>query len=306
MERDLRLIQEKRAERDRANGLISDLSASKETNEELQEEPMAPAENMVIDDPVKESQPPEHPAQPSTQPEDLTEPAAPKAEEVDPEPSRKVDPETIASGQGMPQDSENSVGLAITMPPDDAVEAKEPSGILEAKAVEAAAVPETSLDIPDATDLDFESMFNDTDLTSGDNALNFDLGFSTDPATTQDILNDTSFENLDMSNTDMTILPATTNEDIDSLLPGVENYLNADPDFTNISVPPASIVPEISQTTLTATTTAPAEQAVDAPAADTSFDDNFFGLGGDFSVGETGADDLGDATFGDFEDFDWS
>lgn len=103
----------------------------------------------------------------------------------------------------------------------------------------------------------------------------------------------------------MTNLATTTNEDLDSLLPGVENYLNADTDFSSISVPAASSLPETTQGTVATTTGATTQNPAEATVGETSFDDNFFGLG-DFDMGGTGGEDLGDGGLVDFDEFDWS
>lgn len=300
MERDLRLIRKKRAERDRANGIITGYSPTKEADDIVPEDDTTvPTEDMLMD------QATEQPETSISVIQQATESTTEGVKEADEKAAESSSQEAITTGQGMPQGSDNSMGLAISMPPDVTAEAQDHPKSLEKKPTEATGEVEAPLELPDSGDLDFESMFNDTDLTAADDAMSFDLGFSTDPAVSQDILNDTSFENINMSNTDMTNLATTTNEDLDSLLPGVENYLNADTDFSSISVPAASSLPETTQGTVATTTGATTQNPAEATVGETSFDDNFFGLG-DFDMGGTGGEDLGDGGLVDFDEFDWS
>ena len=207
----------------------------------------------------------------------------------------------ITSDQAMPQDAENSMGLAITMPVDLATETAEPPKSPEKKSSGATPAAEVPLDTGTA-DLDFESMFNDTDLTGGDDAMNFGLDFSSDGNLNQDVLNDSAFANIEMSNADMPNLGATTSEDINTLLPGLENYVNAGTDFSNINISVAPSLPETSQGASVGTTSAPAQVSAPPVDADSSLDD-LFGSG-DFSIDGTGDDGMGTGTFGDLEDFD--
>ena len=298
MERDLRLVRKQRAERDHANDMIVDPSPPKEPDEAAPNHTTGQAVNLLS----------------TTNGEQLLESALPARETTDaaaedlkthdeaaPE---NTDQEAINNELGMPQDSENPMGLAITIPSDDVPKAAEQSQ-LPVDPAEALVSTEAPLEIAEGVDLDFESMFNDTDPKAIDDALNFDFGLSTDPALAQDILNDTSFNEISISNTDIGNIPATTNEDIDSLLPGVENYLNADTDFSNITIPPANTLPDTSQLPIISSTSAPAQGLTEPAAVETSFDESFFGLG-NFDMGETGGDELGDGTLGDFEDFDWT
>lgn len=298
MERDLRLIKSQRAERDRANGILVDPSPLKEADDILPIDPANEMDSMMMDIAG------EHPEESSFAHKQVPDPTADKLNEAGIDAPQSTSQEAFTAGHEMPQDSENSMGLAITMPSEDITKALVQPKSTE-KPTEAVAPIEVPLEIQDGVDLDFESMFNDTDPKAIDNALNFDFGLSTDPAMTQDLMNDNSFNDVNMGNTDMTNLPTTTNEDIDSLPPGVENYLNADTDFSNLTIPLATTMPENSQPAAASNTVAPAESVPEAAMAETSFDDSFFGLG-NFEMGETGGDELGDGTLGDFEDFDWS
>ena len=207
----------------------------------------------------------------------------------------------ITSDEGMPQDAESSMGLAITMPVDSATETAEPPKSPDKKPSGATPAAEVPLDTGTG-DLDFESMFNDTDLTGGDDAMDFGLDFSSDANLNQDVLNDSAFVNMEMSNADMPNLGATTSEDINTLLPGLENYVNAGTDFSNINISVAPSLPEPSQGASVGTVGAPAQVSAPPVDADSSLDD-LFGSG-DFTIDGTGDDGMGTGTFGDLEDFD--
>ena len=309
MERDLRVIRKKRAERDRARdralGIPSPISPAKEGKDISQQSNDGSVGNATAVQDTAQN--------PISQGEDMLlarDHGESSALSLPENLQGKVNEgEVIGTGQGMPQDSENSAGLAITIPPDSTTSAQSQPNNVEKQPETAPSVPETSLDIPDAADLDFESMFTDTDLVNGDDAMNFDdLSFSMDTnVMNQDILNNTALQNTTLGDADITNLPSTSNEDINSLLPGLENYVNADTtDFSNIGMPSTSTQPENTQGAAVAATTTGMPPASSNPAepapADTSFDDLF---GMDFDMNAAGGDEMGDGTLGDFEDFNW-
>ena len=303
MERDLLLLQKKRMERERiANGLkaqpspeeatrpiqISDdepPEAFRSSNAAQSLEETNDNDTMMVDSGLEAgligSNDEPHSEAPQNKDED------------------KVD-ENITSDSGMLHDARNSMDLAVTEAQDsiEIIElpkspVKNPSGAT----LEAEAPLDSS-----AADLDFESMFNDTDLTGGDNTMNFGLDFPSDGNLNQDVLNDSAFENIEMSNADISNLGATTSEDINTLLPGLENYVNAGTDFSNINIPILPTLPETSQGTNAGNVSATAQDSTQPAATESSFDD-IFGSG-DYSMGGTGDDGLGAGTLGDFEDFD--
>lgn len=216
-------------------------------------------------------------------------------------PQNENNDDNITSDPEMPQDAENSMGLAIIMPQDLTTEATKPPKSLEKKSSGATPGAEAPLD-SSAADLDFESMFNDTDLTGGDDTMNFGLDFSSDGNLNQDGLNDSAFENIEMSNADISNLGATTSEDINTLLPGLESYVNAGTDFSNINIPVSSTLPKTSQVATVGSVGASAQISAEPAVTDSNFDD-IFGSG-DFSMDGTGDDGMGAGTLGDFEDFD--
>lgn len=302
MERDLSLLRKKRLERERiANGLKAQTSPEDAT--------VVPELN---ENGPLETSPANLTAQSSGETKEEDTVMVDSALEVDfiessdkqqaeAPPNKEGDNKNITSDQGMPQDAENSMGLAITMPADSKTEVAEPTKSPEKRFSGSTPVAEVPLD-SSAADLDFESMFNDTDLTGGDDAMNFGLDFASDGNQNQDVLNDSTFANIEIGNADMSNLGATTSEDINTLLPGLESYVNAGADFSNINIPVASTLPETSQVPPVGTVGAPAQVSIPPVVADSSLDD-LFGSG-DFSMDGTGDDGLGTGTFGDLEDFD--
>lgn len=114
---------------------------------------------------------------------------------------------------------------------------------------------------------DFETMFDDTEAIRTQE-LDFGLDFTTGPHD----LNDTSFENGPTQNEDVINLNTASNEDINTLLPGLENYVNASDDFANIGF--------AADTTLPNNNSAKAKdplapQALEPVLAGSNFDDLF-------------------------------
>ena len=151
----------------------------------------------------------------------------------------------------------------------------------------------------------FESMF-DLDQSDNANGLDFDLDLSNG----QDPLNDSLFEDLgapsNNENTDLNA-NATSAEDVNTLLPGLENYFNDNGDFSMISLPGNTMAQDAAVTngatteadakTAAATDTVTATQGLDMPM-ESNFDD-LFGSGDWAGDGE-----MGDGTMVDFDD-DW-
>lgn len=299
MERDLSLLRKKRVERERvANGLKAQPSP-----EEVPSIPH-PDENETLKTPTNNTAE----ATRDAKEEDTmmidaaleADLAASKDEpQADAPENTNGDSNNITRDPQMPHDAENSMGLAITIAQDSIAEATEPPKSPEKKnsgANPAAEAPPDS----NAVDLDFESMFNDTELTGGGDEIDFGLDFASDGNLNQAVLNDSTFEGIEMSNADMSSLGATTSEDINTLLPGLENYVNAGTDFSNINVPVASSLPENLQVAPVGTAAAPTQTSAQPVIADSNFDD-IFGSG-DFSMDGIGDDGMGGV--GDLEDFD--
>ena len=150
-------------------------------------------------------------------------------------------------------------------------------------------------------DAQFESMFNDTELTGGTDSMDF-LDFSAEGDMSQDLMNDNPFDAMAAGTDGFSNLNTASNEDINTLLPGLDSYVNASDNFmmdiptagANISTNQANEVPK---NVAGSVGTAPIES---------SFEDMFdFGtaeleMGG--ADGEMGGDD--NASIGDFGEFE--
>ncbi|MCJ1433168.1 hypothetical protein MMC27_002527 [Xylographa pallens] len=159
------------------------------------------------------------------------------------------------------------------------------------------------------SDVDFDSMFADTAVPNSNEPMNFDLDFSTGTGMSQDLLQDNPFGDL-TTNNDFT---STSNENIDSLMPGIENYVNAhttgnvSDDFSLLDMPANSaafdssvsskLVPD-AEIDFTSIDAAADTGMMEAPPANSTFDDLFFDDSGDLGMGD--GDISGD--FGEFDD----
>lgn len=293
MERDLRVIRHNRAERDRDNGPLQALSPPKEARhatgdagvtsgegvsaESTSELPvLLEAENALMTDHAADIRP----QAPTAQMQAL--------------PSKDDDRAITDAMDSIPQDSEDLSGLATTMPSDSTAKVQDfPESAENRPTDPTTTAPEASLDTTDPAVFDFESMFNDNDLINTDDTASFGLDFSTD-SIGQTVMQDSTFENMNMSDADMSNMAPTSNEDINSLLPGLENYVNADTDLTTLGMPPTSTLPQASQS-------APNTEGM-APA-DSNIDDLFSGM--DFDLPSNGGDEMEESNILDLDDFNW-
>ena len=181
----------------------------------------------------------------------------------------------MVNDQAMPQDINDSAGLAIALPNDPSANEKDgpkPSGETDqntgTKMEDIMGITDEQEQQNDsnALDFDFESMFNDTDFATADGSMEFsNVDFaSTDQQVNQGQSGKTSGDaaaaNADLGN----ILP-TSNEDITGLLDDVFNQAG---DTTNSNANPASTAPEPAKE---------AEAATAASGAATSEFDELFG-----------------------------
>ena len=299
MERDLRNIRKKRAERDRArdraNGIPSPGALAKEAEELAQQ-----ANASAFDDTA-------HGLVPNEGEETLMDENGNLIAKTDNE------DKVIGTGQGMPQDSSNSAGLAITLPSDPSSKDQDQHQTENQQPADELTASDAMMDTSDSVNVEFfESMFND-DLASADDTLNFgDFAFSMDTTnnTNQALNNDNTLQNSSLPNVDLNNISSTSNEDINSLLPGLENYVTGS-DFSNIGMPAASSTQPDSNgqgTTITTTTTTTLPTTAPAPDATTAdnstLDDSFFDF--NFDMNNNGGDEMGDGTLDDFDNFDWN
>lgn len=137
----------------------------------------------------------------------------------------------VVTAQGMPPDTANSAGLAISMVGQSVgKDARAPEdGASENKAADAeASTIQNQADQEDQTmDYDFDAIFNDGEFGGSDNNLNFDgLDLSMNDTGPQSTMVDNGFDDFGLSSSDLAN-GTSTNEDINSLLPGLDAYVNA-------------------------------------------------------------------------------
>lgn len=119
-------------------------------------------------------------------------------------------------------------------------------------------------------DAAFESMFNDTDNADGDDLMDYD--FSAGTNINQEILNDAAFDSIPINNGALTNLNSTSNEDINSLLPGLENHLDATNNFSTVF---STTVPESDTKPNEAAITAADPQGFESAPTESNFDELF-------------------------------
>ncbi|KAI4248569.1 MAG: hypothetical protein LQ352_005915, partial [Teloschistes flavicans] len=177
--------------------------------------------------------------------------------------------EPFALPQEVSQDPDQPKGLAISLPEDPSASGAKPDP--ENTDATSGQLPKEETSTPNENSLqdaaDFDSMFNDPNDPTED--LDLALAFPTDDAptttttnndnltanndNTTDLLNASAFENISIpAPTNTTITDPQTqnpnnqnndNEDLSSLLPGLENYVNGTPNGFDVSI--AEIVSSI-------------------------------------------------------------
>ena len=297
MERDLSKIRKNRAERDRrpspriSSSPAKPLQAIDKEEDEIVAEIQSPAQE-ILQNLEQDTVIPDAPIHIG----ELSSDAIQTSELA----KRDDKEQAITSLEGMPQDSQNTAGLAISIP-ENPKSASKPDEIL-------ATLPQPSDAAKNGEDFDFDSMFSDTGMVAEGATIDFDMDFSTEGNSTQNILSETGMEGISMNNAELANAMPATNDDLNSLLPGLENYVNAtnDPNATNpvgngtatlenIQIPENA---DLVSTTLPPTT--------DPAAADSNFDD-FFNAA-DFNTTEANGNSeefqIGDGNFDGFGEFD--
>ena len=249
--------------------------------------------------------------------------------------AKATDSEVTATDT-MPLDS-RSVGLAIDLKPESTSAPKAPSSEKQPSLEQPQNDNFNISDIPDipTTDMDFESMFDDLSAqgpTGGANGevtdLNFDLDFPSGAFTNA---NETAVPNVDNGETftanDQNAMTDQPSEDINTLLPGLENLVgdaSGMGDIAMIDFPTttasdsngtANTAAQALPTSTQTATPALAGTSAQAPNNDTSTAsevaamDNLFNFNTDASAegGATGNENnLGDSTFDDLLGSDWA
>ena len=164
----------------------------------------------------------------------------------------------------------DSNGLAPAVGPSPASKIPNAPKVITGGQSDAINESEQSRETPTTANLresDFETMFDDTEAVRT-KEVDFGLDFS---ASAHD-LNDTGFENGSLQNEDLTNLNVTSNEDINTLLPGLENYVNASDDFAIVGLSTASTLPDNNGAKSKDKSAPPALEPV---LAESNFDDLF-------------------------------
>ena len=304
LERDLKALRSKRAEREKAAGLdrlkasnenstLSDKLRSGIASRYTGQHGLAPSEQpkdegidtTMIDAPVQETEIQEH--------VDLSESGVRHEEIAERAPTR-----------GETQPSENNQAMAVDSgnaptktPPQDSTTTKE--------------------DQLQFNDVDFDSMFTGPTVPRLNEPLPFDLDLPANGTVPQNMLDDHPFDDL-AANADFT---STSNEDLNSLLPGLENYVNGETnnhaslaDFTMIDVANATKSVDLPEANKRGEPTAlgPKKGIVGLDTAsvadlsiESSFDDLFYGGSGGLNFDNSAmADEDNMGVPGDFDD-DW-
>ena len=297
MERDLALLRTRRAERERAAG-VSRLRVSNEDRSFAEQagskatKPETPTEKLVVDD-VK-SEVGVNMAMVNTAADEKSGPR-PEEDEVS---SNRQEAKTE-----LPKEIKDlSETLGKLPPAESASQVRTPLQGFDIDKMD-------SNNTTQISDVDFDSMFTDNAAPNNNESLNFDIEFSTDTGISQDLLQDNPFGDM-TANNDFT---STSNENIDSLMPGIENYVNAhttgnvSDDFTMLDMSANSAAFDSSSSSkpvpnteidFTSIDAAADTGMMEAPPVDSTFDDLFFDDSGDLGMGD--GDISGD--FGEFDD----
>lgn len=223
----------------------------------------------------------------------------------------------VVSLEGMPQDSQNTTGLAISMPDD--IETKTPQPMNEPAPLQT--LPSGTITDPGNTtnqaddpnkieeEINFDALFNDTEEVPQDGPLDFDFDFTTGEDATQDIMNGTGLEGVDMTSADIANALPSTSEDLNSLLPGLESFVN-DTDVAANKAPNNNPPPRDQTQSEQLNGNGGDMQATAQPSLDNGgLDDFFSGANFDSTDGAGNPDSnlFGDDSFGQMEDFsdDW-
>lgn len=293
MERDLSVIRSKRAERERAAGALKARSPVEALENISGGQPEAAGETQPS---VEESDKPK--------PDDVTMIDVPAAENHDlinleTISEHPASEKTISASQKIPRDAENLNGLAISINPRSEKATSLPNG--GTKEQNRDDLPEQRLETPTTANLgdnDFETMFNDTETAGGDDGINFELNFASTVGMSQELFNPSSLQDVVMGNEDLTNFNATSNEHINSILPGIENYVNPGDNFPMAD--PAKTLPESDSKANTAAIATSAPQGFGSIQMESSFDDLFSSDG--FIEGDGDYDMNGDGNIGDLDE----
>lgn len=302
MERDLALIRSKRAERDRAVGVLKTQSVN-EALIERENEKSAFDENINSKQISKTSG--EKEANDTIMTDSIVKTEAPNPFTVDrtKNPSlhdkRNANKTMPVSTLEAPQYVSDFKGLAVTT--DASTNHKLSSPKSESRQQDSTSNSQDQLlETPTTTNLrenDFETMFNDIEPADGDDGKEFDAVSPTD-----NHHKDTGFEQNHKSNEDLHNINATSNEDINTLLPGLENFVNEGDEFSMVGVPAVSTLPTTSLSLNEMTTVSTDSLRFETAPTESNFEDLF--SSGNFVDGTEDYELNGNSNVEDTADFD--
>ncbi|KAL8993890.1 MAG: hypothetical protein Q9169_006009 [Polycauliona sp. 2 TL-2023] len=252
-ERDLSTIRTKRAERERAAAGIlraRNNSGVVKSNASTGSPKVAPAAAPQPETQKAHEQPPPSAEDDMkgergmTEPDPLTVPKlVPDTTDVI---SGTIKTEPFSIPESLPQDPNEPKGLAISLdqtpsapaPTDPPKTEPETTNVPDDVSLQMDAVP------PNLSSADFESMFEDSELPGASDEINFDLAFPSDNANDPTgLMHASTFDDLPLNSTETPANPnlGSAGEDLTTLLPGLENYVNDSNDFQLSDIPGANL-----------------------------------------------------------------
>lgn len=224
----------------------------------------------------------------------------------------KTEPFSIPNS--LPQDPNEPKGLAISLDqtPSTSAHADPPKAEPETSGAPTDVSSQIDAIPPNLSSADFESMFEDSELPGANDGIDFDLAFPSDNANEPTgPMDPSAFANLPMGDNETTGNPnvGSVDEDLATLLPGLENYVNGSNDFQLSDMPSSklfesnnnddSLKPDDPSVMNQGDGNRQDMPTFNAPMIESSFED-MFGL--DSYMNGTGDDELGGT--GDFDE-DW-
>lgn len=274
MERDLALIHCKRAERDRAAGLLKTLSTDNDQLVKVDKE----IEDLGTTGSDGESE--KKDTGDVIMADGLLDPLSGELDNI------------ITSETAMNTDFDSEIFLpGITQHAKASMDIDTQQSTLTDGTQKGQGAPEQVIETPTSGNLGdtFKSMFNDTDNAGDDDFMDFD--FSTEAHISQELLNETQFTNLSTNNGGVTNLNATSSEDINPLPQGLESRLSV----TNNNSAEFSAMPSLPESGINSnlmTANVAGAQGFEPAPTESNFDDlytsEFVEGTGDFSMSADG------------------
>ncbi|MCJ1474896.1 hypothetical protein MMC13_003556 [Lambiella insularis] len=299
MERDLAMLRNKRAEREKANGALRLHDSTVRRKLALDDESAATDDKVAIENiSHKTAEPVQEITHDNAVVDDKTQSIKFEMPLLAPS-EKQLAADELHSDNDIASDDKPQETLRSSSPADAEITVRVPSPVFDTNLL-------NTQDTDQLSDADFDSMFADTSDPNNNDSLNFDLDFSGDTSMS---LHDDPFVNLDANHD----FPNTSAENIDSLMPGIENYVNessggnVNDNYTTLEMPAAitaaldsslSTKPiQDGEVDLSGINTATEPPVIATAPATSNFDDLFFDDAGGMDMGD------GDIS-GEFVDFD--